>query len=209
MTHDLDTAPVGDDTLASHDLDHDALDAAQLEEPFTVDQVLDMARRVRRTASVCLRADLQAEWDRLYEELTTLVTATGEVIDSDEVSAGEETAESRAIAIRDRLNVLRREMRKAMWHVTFEAMPDEDWALFKRRHKPKDPKADHTEFQHRLVCETAVSPTLSMEQLAQLRKKLGPPAIASFTVKAWEACTVSGLDVPKLPASLQRLAGGQ
>lgn len=199
--HDTPTADLAPDTTDVDLHDHET----PTEEPFSVEEVLSMARRVRRTASVCLRADLQAEWDRLLDELSGMVTPAGEVITTGELAAGEESPASRALAIQERLNVIRGEMRKTMWHVTFEAMADEDWELFKKRFKPKDPKADHSEFQRRLICETAVSPTLSMDQLTALRKKLGPTAIAKFTVSAWEACTTSGLDVPKLPASLRNL----
>lgn len=207
MSDDTQNTLSGDLDERVVDATEPAFDAAQLAEPFSVEDILGMARLPERTASICVRADLQGEWDRLLEELSTLVNQHGEILDSAEPSAGDVSAEGRALQIQDRMNEIRGEMRKAMWHVTFRAMDDESWATFKRMHKPKDPNADHTDFQHRLVCETAISPTLSKDQLQALRKKLGPTGIAALTVKAWEACTSSGLDVPKLPASLRNLAG--
>lgn len=175
--------------------------------PFTVEEVLGMAQRVERTASICLAANLQGEWDRLVDELSTLVTPTGEVLDSAEASMGEESAEGRAIAIQDRLNELRREMRKKMWHVTFRAMPSDDYASFVKRFMPKNETGDRTEFFNRLICETAVSPQITMENIKALRSTLGPSAIRELVTTATAACTAGGLDVPKLPAFLRNLGG--
>lgn len=175
--------------------------------PFTVEEVLGMAERVERTAPICLAANLQGEWDRLLDELKTLITPSGEILDSAESAMGEETAESRALAIQDRLNELRREMQKKMWYVTFRAMISDDFATFTKRYMPKDARADRTDFLNRLICETAVSPTISMEQIKALRQKLGPQAIAALAKTAQAACIEGGLDVPKLPVSLRNLEG--
>lgn len=169
---------------------------------FTVEDVLEMAERVERTATICLAANLQGEWDRLVDELSTLVNPLGEVLDNSEPSAGQQSAEGRAIEISERLTELRREMAAKVWHVTFRAMSSDDFASFSKRHQPKSNTADHTDFYNRLICETAVSPTISMEQIKALRQKLGPQAIKKLIETASEVCTRGGLDVPKLPASL-------
>lgn len=174
--------------------------------PWTVDDVLGFAELPERTASICLKANLQGEYDRLREELGTLVDATGDVIDTAERTAGEKSPAGRAQEISDRMIELRREMERFMWHVTFRAMPSDDWASFTKRFQPKGPKADHADFYNRLVCETAVSVPIDAEQMKKLRAKLSPAAISKLIQTAMQACTVGGLDVPKLPASLLNLA---
>lgn len=187
--------------------EHDPTPALEDTTPWTVDDVLEIAELPERTASICLKANLQGEYDRLNSELATLVTPLGEVIDSTERSMAERSPAARAEEINVRLVELRDEMARFMWHVTFRAMSSDDWASFTKRSQPKDAKDDHTDFYNRMVCETAVSPTISMDQLKKLRAKLGPVAITKLIVTANEACTTGGLDVPKLPVSLRNLAG--
>ena len=174
--------------------------------PLTVDDVLEHARRVERVASICIRGDLQAEWDRLVDELSRLVTPAGELLDDVEAGAGEVSAAGRVEAINDRLVELRREMGASMWHVRFQAMAADDWDSFVKRHKPKDPKADLVDFYNRLIAETALEPPIDMGQIKALRGKLAPSAIIKLARTAHEACTEGGLDVPKLPVSLRNLA---
>lgn len=175
--------------------------------PYTVDDVLDLAELPERTASICLKPNLQGEFDRLNAEFATLVTPLGEVIDTSERTMAERSPAARAEEISDRLIELRREMERFMWHVTFRAMSSDDWGSFEKRFKPKKTTDDHTDFYNRLVCETAVSPAIDAEQLKKLRTKLGPVAIATLISTAHSACVVGGIDVPKLPASLRNLVG--
>lgn len=192
--------------MTEHDTDHLDPTADALPEPdrqYTVEEVLDMARLVERIATVCLRADLQAEYDMLLAELSTLVTPAGELLDTAEAAAGEVSATGRVEQISARMGEIRVEMAKKMWRIRFRAMDSDSFASFMKRHKPKDPKANLTDFYSRLVCETAIEPTISADQLAMLRKKLGPTAIGELVKTSWEACTEGGLDVPKLPTSLR------
>lgn len=183
----------------------DTVDALVDAASFTVDDVLEHARRVERTATICLAGDLQAEWDRLLDELSRLVTADGEILDDVEASAGQASTAGRVEVIMARLVELRRLMGAKMWHVRFQAMSADDWDSFVKRHKPKDPKASVVDFYNRLVCETAIDPTISMEQIQALRGKLAPSAIVELTTTALAACNEGGLDVPKLPAFLRTL----
>jgi hypothetical protein len=176
---------------------------------FTVDEVLATARRIERTASICLRGDLQAEWDHLLDELSGLVTASGELIEQDsDDSLGEVSGSARVQQITERLTALRREMAEAMWRVRFRGMASEDWAPWVKKNKPKGDNANMSGFFNLLIAETAIEPTLTVEQVQQLRGVLTDTSIGKLTTTAWEACTTGGLDVPKLPISLARIAAG-
>lgn len=173
---------------------------------WSVEDVLSMARLPEKTATLCLRSDLQGEFDALMAEFSTLVSPTGEVLDADEESsAGEESKEGRATFLAKRLEDLRREMHEATWSVTFRAKSSDDWATFQRLHKPKKDTDNHTDYYNRLIATTAVKPEISMEQVVKLRQALPPAAILMMVRTALVACTSSGVDVPKLPAFLRSL----
>lgn len=170
---------------------------------FTVDEVLASARRIERTATVCLRGDLQGEFDELLDELATLVTATGELMEDDTDEAlGDVTARTRVAQINERIPVLRREMAQAMWSVRFRGMSSDEWAPFVKKNMPE--KGDKKDFFNLLLAETAIEPELSLDEVRKLRKVLTQRAMNELVSKAWEACSEGGIDVPKLPLSLRR-----
>lgn len=175
--------------------------------PFTVDEVLASARRIERTASVCLRADLQAEWDELLDELGTLVTASGELLEDDsEGSMGETSGRARVMEINRRMSVLRREMAANTWRPRFRAMPSDEWAPFLKKERPKGENADMGPFFDLLIAETSIDADLTLEKVRELRKVLSDPAMGELTSTAWAANTAGGIDVPKLPSSLAKIA---
>lgn len=198
-----------DTTAAAPDINLALADPIALvkPKPFTVDEVLASARLIERTASVCLRADLTAEWDELLDELATLVTATGEMLEDDsEDSMGEVSGRGRVTQITTRMTALRREMAANTWRPRFRALPSDEWPPFLKKNRPKGDGADLTEFFTKLIAETALDPDLTVEKVKELRKVLGDPQIGELTKTAWQACTAGGIDVPKLPSSLAKIA---
>ncbi|WP_224279141.1 hypothetical protein [Nocardioides lacusdianchii] len=197
---------MNDDTTLSDDpTSTPAPDPIALVKPkrFTVDEVLASARRIERTANVCVRGDLQAEFDELLDELATLVTATGELMEDDTDEAlGDVTARTRVAQINERIPVLRREMAQAMWSVRFRGMSSDEWAPFVKKNMPE--KGDKKDFFNLLLSKTAIEPELTLDQVRELRKVFTQRSINELVNKAWEACTEGGIDVPKLPLSLRR-----
>lgn len=182
-------------------------DAHQPRRPFTVEDVLDSARLVERTASICLRADMVAEHDRILEELGTLITPSGELVEGDEENGlDQQSNASRARYLADRLQRVQQEMRSSMWHVRFRAMPSDEWTTFKRLWWPKGKDPDLTEFRTKLVAACAVEPPITEAQVKELRKKLTASQIVKLSDTAYDACTAGGLDVPKSPTSWANLA---
>lgn len=174
--------------------------------PLSVAEVLAMAELPERTAEICVRPDLQAKYDAVMSELATLVTATGEVIEDAEASIGEKTAEARAIELNAEAAELRRQMRGAMWRVTFRGMSTDDWDMFVKRFRPKDRNANMDDFYNRLIAETSVDDDIDIEAVKALRKKFGQAAMTKLTNTAVQVCTRDGIDVPKLPAFSRNLA---
>lgn len=193
-------------------LDHEAHDAGAhpISAPvqfLTVADVLASARLVERTASICVRADLLAEHDQVLGELSSLVTVSGEVIGGDEeASVGEQSNSSRAQELALRLQQLKREMRSSLWHVRFRAMPSDEWTTFKKLWWPKGKDPDLTEFRTKIVSACAIEPTITEDQVKEIRKKFTASQFVELSDKAYEACTAGGVDVPKSPSSWVNLA---
>lgn len=173
---------------------------------LTVEDVLAAARLVERTASICLRADLTAEHDRVLDELGTLVTPGGELLaDDDELGMDAQSNAARARDLSDQLQQIKAEMRASMWHVRFRAMDSDAWSAFKKQHMPTAKGADMTEFRTKLVAECAIEPAITETQVRQLRKKLNSSQFVDLSDTAFAACTTGGLDIPKSPNSWANL----
>lgn len=178
---------------------------------WTLQEVLASAKRHRTVAHICMRADLQAEYDELMREIAALVDTQGRL-----TPAAEETLGDTAAAVvqeKDaRAQLVRREMNTAMWRVEFEGMPEDKWRPFYERHYPKkartDGETDLTDFNNRLIAEVAVNPTLTIEDVIELRGVLTAPQITELANKAWLACASGGVDIPKSPAFLRNLQLG-
>lgn len=165
---------------------------------LTLDDVLSRARLPEKRARVCLRADLQAEYDELVAELSTLVNAQGELIDDDTDRAISETsARDRAVELGERIEVVRRKMADSMWLPLFRGLSTDDLAVFNKRHLPKGDSPDLTEYNQLLVAECSVEPKMSIDDVKELRKKLGSRAFVQLVKTANEVCIQGGIAVPK------------
>lgn len=175
-------------------IDHELTITRQL----TVDQILEMAKLPERRARVCLRGDLQAKYDAIVEELSALVTVGpgGEVVADAEASIGEQTNASRAEALGQDLEAVRREMSASMWFPLFRGMPTDDLAVFEKAHLPKD-GADPTDYHNRLIAACCVDPDLTLDDVVKLRHRLGFKAFYGLIQTAREVCLGGGVDVPK------------
>lgn len=172
---------------------------------WTLEQILDTAKRPRRRAKICLRADLQAEYDQCIYELSGLVDSQGRVIVDDERPVGEQSNAARAQALGDRMVALRQQMADFMWFPLFEGLDSDALQAFNGRHKPKGTSPDMTEYNTLLIAACSVEPKLSIDDVRALRKKLGSAAMGELTQTAHDVCAKGGVDFPQLPAGLARL----
>lgn len=183
---------------------------------LTVDEVLTTGKRVRTHADICLRADLQAEYEDVLVELAGLVDAQGNVMPGPDGSLADSQV-TRAHELAARAQDIKAEMGRAMRRVEFEGMPDAEWRPWHAQHYPaKTVKAaqdrgedpDISDFNNLLIATVAVSPTLTVEEVKKLRSQLGSPQMTELANAAWTACTRGGVDVPKSPAFLRNLKLG-
>lgn len=177
---------------------------------LSLDEVLASAKRHRTVAHICMRADLQAEFDDVVAELATLVDDRGRLLPRDpEASLSDAELGEKAQELSDRSVEIRRQMNAAMRRVEFEGMPEDKWRPWYDKHYPKnariDGEQDLTDFNNKLIAEVAVTPTFTVEDVIKLRSVLGAPQMAELANKAWIACTRGGVDIPKSPAFLRNL----
>lgn len=164
---------------------------------LTLDEVMNSARLVERTARICLRGDLVAELNEHLQRLAQLVDADGNVLaDGDDALA----AKSEAAERMGKIARVRREMTGAMRAVRFRAMPDDEWRVFERTHRDGDGKIkDNEDYHNKLIARCAIAPTLSEADVKTMRSRLGHTQMVTLGNEAYLACTTGGLDIPKSP----------
>lgn len=168
-----------------------------LDQPLTMDELLNEARRVERVARICLRGDLYAEHLATAQELAGLVDADGKILSDGDQALSDK---SRAEELVQRLADLEMQMKSSTRTVRFRAMPDDEWSDFRKEHtddagKPKD----MTGFNRVLIARCAIAPTFTEDQVDQIRGKLGSPQFTALANEAYWACTTGGTQVPSSP----------
>jgi len=169
-------------------------------------EVLSSAKRHRTVAHICLRADLQAEYDDVIAELAGMVDGQGNLlVRNKEASLSDAEYGARAQELSDRSIEIRRQMNAAMRTVEFEGMAEDKWRPWYDKHYPKGQDPVLIDFNNKLIAEVAVAPTFTVDEVIQLRSVLGAPQIVELANKAWQSCTTGGVDIPKSPAFLRNL----
>lgn len=189
--------PLGTPTPDAHDVAHAIEFPANTPRTFTVEDVLAKAKLPERTAQVCLRPDLQADYDAALVELATLVNAQGEVLNDPDASLGDESRAARAQELGDIITGIRQKMAAHMWRVRFRGLASDDYSTFNRQHMPKGESPDLTDYNLLLIAATACEPEITYDQAKALNGKLGGRAMAELANTAWNVCNDGGLSVPK------------
>lgn len=175
---------------------------------LTISEILERAKLPERRARICLAADLQGRYDEIVDELSVLVNASGELIVDPEATIGAQTPAGRAQQLADDLEDVRRQMSSAMASFLFRGMPADDLAVFEKKHKPTDPKADHTDYWVQMIARCAVTPAMTTDDVTAFRKKLGANAFWQLVEAVRGVNLGGGVDVPKsLSFSQVRTAG--
>lgn len=178
----------------------------------TLEEILAEARLPEDYARICLRADLEAEHNRVVQDLARLLNADGTLIEDDETTLDAVSAQAQAQQLADRMMELKREMAGSMRYFRFRGLSDDALAEFRAQHRPKPERgkditpAQRHAFNNALVAATAVEPALSVNDMISLRGVLGSLAISELVRVADKVTTRGGVDVPKSPASLVSLA---
>jgi hypothetical protein len=177
--------------------------AVDIELPSIVDTILNLdeflsgdIRRAEKTARICTRPDLEADIDDLEAELAGLVDDRGNPLTVEE-SLGEgngRTAQTVALEIRDK----QREMAASMRSIRLRQLPEDKWAVFHEKHlKDLGDDGVTNAAWDELIVACAIAPTITPEQLKQMRERLGHPAIDVIATKAWNVNTKAGVSIPK------------
>lgn len=175
-----------------------ALSQAAVETVLSLDELMSSARLVERTARICLRADLEADYETALEELGSLVDEHGTPLTKGEQAL---TDGNRAQELVEAVEQLRTRMRESTRVVRFRAMPSDEWEAFEKSHMGADDKVkDVTGFNEQIIARCAINPTMTVQQVRDLRGKLGPTQYAALANAAYWACTTGGVDVPKSPS---------
>lgn len=166
-----------------------------------LDALLNKARLPETTVSVCVRGDLQAEWDRLNEELIRIRAASGRKMagnsDESELSA--------------RVREVEAEMQSSVIEITLRALPQPDWRRLVKNHPPRkgveEDKAaglNVEAFLDDLVCRCVVAPEMPADRITQLLGVLSPGQYDKLTGAAW-SINRRDVDVPFSPLASQAI----
>jgi hypothetical protein len=149
-----------------------------------LDTLLEESKPASATVRLCLRADLQADWERLDAQLLKLRQRTSYTL------AVEVTAEERALA--ERIQALEEQMAAATVELRVEALPRKAWRELMMAHQPREGNAadagllvNTDTFFDALVAACLVDPVLSQEQLEKLLDKLSSYQFDKLTDAAW------------------------
>lgn len=182
-----------------------ALAEAAVENILTLDKVMESSRLVERKASICLRGDLETEYEDLMRELASLVDEEGNVVGTGEESLNDQRAQ-RALELQELLEANRAARAAESYVVKFQAMPADEWAEFEqanRDDKGRGAAKNPREYERKIIARCSVEPKLAEADVDTLRGKLSAPQMNALFAAAYSACTTGGLDVPKsLPFSL-------
>lgn len=175
-----------------------SLAEAAVENILTLEKVMESARLVRRKAIICLRGDLEAEYESLRAELATLVDEDGVLVDVGEPALDDQRA-ARAQEIQLLMEKNRVARKAESYAVIFEAMPADEWAEFEKvnREGPGGPVKNARDYERKIIARCSIEPKFSESDVDQLRGKLSAPQMNRLFMMAFEACTQGGLDIPK------------
>lgn len=173
-----------------------------------VEEILAAAKLPERSAWICMRADLEDDYETAAEELSTLVTPLGEIIeDGPDRSLADTTPAARAEELAANMTRLRDQMKDSRRRVMFRALSSDALATFNAEHLDRngEPKYGMTAYHDALIAATAVKPRMTVAQMQAMRGKLADRSITELVQTATWVCTRSGVDLPKLPGFLPGL----
>jgi hypothetical protein len=218
--------------MSEQPTDHqDPTDSSQLPEAFThgdvpdalkqqvetimdLDQLLDSARLVERTETVCVAGDLLQAYDQRIQEMAGLVDAEGNLREQEDASLADA---ARVEELHREVDDIRGQMDAKSMLVKFRAMPSDEWEKFDQAHRHSGGERSAEEPDpvrarpHRRVPHRDPLPQggrreghrrrmTAAEVEAKLRKRLTQGQFVKLYNAAYFCNTADGVDVPKLPS---------
>jgi len=146
-----------------------------------LDNLLNSARLPESTVTVCLRGDLQAEWDRLNAKLAELRSAPGRKL----------TDNAEASTVAARIREIEGQMKESTIELTLRALPRREWLRLLRDHPRGGDDGDkamglNTEtFFDALIPLSIVDPELNEDQVSRLMDALSSAQYDKLLETAW------------------------
>lgn len=169
-------------------------DILQLDEFLSGD-----VRRARKSAIFYTKPDLEAQLDSLDSEVDSLTDAQGRPRPVTDQSLDGGTRSLQTVLL-EREQVAA-ELLASRVRVEMEQLDEDDWAALMVKHKKTldedAPGPFSPELYEDVITQSAVAPRMTVEQLRDLRKKVGRPVFDTLFSTAWAVNTRSGVSVPK------------
>lgn len=160
------------------------------------DQILASAKMPEKEIALCLRGDLQAEWEKLDAELNA------EKPEQTPTLAGAQPN----VELAGQIQVLEAEMAKAMMTLKLRAMTRNEWFALTANHPPRDDVItdriqgfNGATIWDDLITDTLVDPKLDKERVSALLDKLTPGQVDRVANEAW---ALNRRDTVSVPFSL-------
>jgi hypothetical protein len=143
------------------------------------------------------RADLEAEIEQLNAEYDSLTDAQGRPLPVIDQAVGD--GGRSATVVYAELMAKQREYFESRTVVLMQQLTEDDWAVFLAQWKDalaKDPPFP-PDFYAELITRSAIKPRITLDQFAQLRKRVGRPVFDELWRTAWAVNTQAGVSIPK------------
>lgn len=168
------------------------------------DDLLSAARLPEKSVPICLRGDLQVEFEQLEQELADAQEADAR---NDSLAGG---GQARKVA--ERMEALSAEMREHTHPFVLRALSSREWRELVDEHPPrKNDDADallganSATFPHAMLAACCIDPVMTVEQVAQLTEKITDGQALTLFGCGMELNRGS-VDVPKSAAASALLA---
>ncbi|ROO82576.1 hypothetical protein EDD29_0056 [Actinocorallia herbida] len=177
-----------------------------------IEDILSEAKLPEKSVQLCLRGDLQAEWERLEAELAAVRKAEAAEADADSL-AGPDRSAGQEIA--DQIVAIEEQMQASTRTFVFRGLGKRAYSNLTAQHPPTEDQrkggadSNWESLEPELLAACAVNPPMSIEQVGKLENALTPIQWAKLVAAAFELCR-RDVSVPfSLSASAIRASTGR
>ncbi|UUW88469.1 hypothetical protein [Pimelobacter simplex] len=174
--------------------------AGLIDDFLDLDEILSaQVHRAEKTEILYLKPHLEAEIDALEADLEKAVSNPRWLDAVGEVAVGDQADDSAtAEDLAEQIQSKRREYAESGKKVLLRQMPSDEWTEFEATWKKvlEAGSPYPAEMWDDLISKCAVRPTMPVDKLKALRKKLGHPPLHNLALTAWKLNTEGGVSVP-------------
>lgn len=167
---------------------------------FDLDDFMSNAKRVIRTAHICMDGTLEDHYRQAIEELSALVDENGDPVAGDEEASLADKTQIKALEAK--ALHLQRRIRESSRAIVFEAMPFDEYEVLEEQLLENQKTRDVKKFNLETIARCAIEPKLTVAQAAQMRKQMNKSQWLELANNAFWVNTTGGTTIPKLPSYL-------